>query len=473
MSGTNAATVATPAQMPSTRSPRSSAGSAGDAGARARSGARSRTRPRRRPAAARPPRRRPGRRRASRGRRAAAPATDAATTRSMRSEACSESRSGTTTADFTSASICSSRRWSSASAARTSASRGGPGLVQQVGQARQRLGHARAVACAESDATGKPEPARQAGGVDLDAEALRLVGHVEEHERRHAQRLHLQGERQLPVHLGGVEHHDDRRRRARPRGSGARPARRRRSRAGRRGRAGRPARPCGRRPARGAVARSTVTPGQLPTRACEPVRRLKSVDLPVLGMPISATRFMGGPARARRRRFLGALRREGPHGAQRHAPRLGRRAGRRRSSPGARAAGREGLRGAARPPPARPGTRGPPGAAGGPPRPSTAAMIPCWPGARWERGVRWVMAAYLRVIPICSIPPLMPHCTICEPANGARERKRAARRPPACVHRVRRGYLIIAIHGSPMSRNAAMKMTPKTAPRIQKSLAGR
>ena len=32
-------------------------------------------------------------------------------------------------------------------------------------------------------------------------------------------------------------------------------------------------------------------PGQLPTRACDPVRRLKSVDLPVLGMPMRATRF--------------------------------------------------------------------------------------------------------------------------------------------------------------------------------------
>jgi hypothetical protein len=35
------------------------------------------------------------------------------------------------------------------------------------------------------------------------------------------------------------------------------------------------------------------------------------------------------------------------------------------------------------------------------------------------------------------------------------------------------GHLIIAIHGSPMSRKAAMKMTPKTAPRTQKSFAGR
>jgi hypothetical protein len=34
-------------------------------------------------------------------------------------------------------------------------------------------------------------------------------------------------------------------------------------------------------------------------------------------------------------------------------------------------------------------------------------------------------------------------------------------------------YLIIAIHGSPMSRNAAMKITPNTAPSIQKFLAGR
>jgi hypothetical protein len=37
---------------------------------------------------------------------------------------------------------------------------------------------------------------------------------------------------------------------------------------------------------------STVIPGQLPTRAAPPVMRLNSVDLPVLGMPSSAIRFM-------------------------------------------------------------------------------------------------------------------------------------------------------------------------------------
>ncbi len=41
-----------------------------------------------------------------------------------------------------------------------------------------------------------------------------------------------------------------------------------------------------------AVSRSTVMPGQLPTRAEAPVTRLKNVDLPVLGMPIRATRFI-------------------------------------------------------------------------------------------------------------------------------------------------------------------------------------
>ena len=34
-------------------------------------------------------------------------------------------------------------------------------------------------------------------------------------------------------------------------------------------------------------------------------------------------------------------------------------------------------------------------------------------------------------------------------------------------------HFMNAIHGSPMSRNAAMKITPKTAPMIQKSFAGR
>ena len=38
--------------------------------------------------------------------------------------------------------------------------------------------------------------------------------------------------------------------------------------------------------------RSTVMPGQLPTRAEAPVTRLKNVDLPVFGMPTSAMRFM-------------------------------------------------------------------------------------------------------------------------------------------------------------------------------------
>ena len=45
-----------------------------------------------------------------------------------------------------------------------------------------------------------------------------------------------------------------------------------------------------------AASRSTVTPGQLPTRADAPVTRLKNVDLPVFGMPTSATRFMAGAA---------------------------------------------------------------------------------------------------------------------------------------------------------------------------------
>jgi hypothetical protein len=41
-----------------------------------------------------------------------------------------------------------------------------------------------------------------------------------------------------------------------------------------------------------ALIRSTVTPGQLPTRADAPVRRLKKVDLPVFGIPRRAMRFM-------------------------------------------------------------------------------------------------------------------------------------------------------------------------------------
>src|SRR5512137_391691 len=45
--------------------------------------------------------------------------------------------------------------------------------------------------------------------------------------------------------------------------------------------------------------RSTVIPGQLPTRADAPVTRLKNVDLPVFGMPTSAMRFMAAPRSAR------------------------------------------------------------------------------------------------------------------------------------------------------------------------------
>jgi hypothetical protein len=40
------------------------------------------------------------------------------------------------------------------------------------------------------------------------------------------------------------------------------------------------------------LSNSTVIPGQLPTRAAPPVMRLNSVDLPVLGMPSKAMRFM-------------------------------------------------------------------------------------------------------------------------------------------------------------------------------------
>ena len=38
--------------------------------------------------------------------------------------------------------------------------------------------------------------------------------------------------------------------------------------------------------------RSTVTPGQLPTLAEDPLILLNRVDLPVLGMPIKATLFI-------------------------------------------------------------------------------------------------------------------------------------------------------------------------------------
>ena len=43
-----------------------------------------------------------------------------------------------------------------------------------------------------------------------------------------------------------------------------------------------------------ALASSTVTPGQLPTRAAAPVKRLKNVDLPVLGMPSRAIFLIPG-----------------------------------------------------------------------------------------------------------------------------------------------------------------------------------
>ena len=46
--------------------------------------------------------------------------------------------------------------------------------------------------------------------------------------------------------------------------------------------------------------RSTVIPGQLPTRADAPVMRLKKVDLPVFGMPNRAMRFI---TKRRERRF--------------------------------------------------------------------------------------------------------------------------------------------------------------------------
>ena len=41
-----------------------------------------------------------------------------------------------------------------------------------------------------------------------------------------------------------------------------------------------------------ALIKSTVMPGQLPTRADAPLMRLNRVDFPVLGMPNSAIRFM-------------------------------------------------------------------------------------------------------------------------------------------------------------------------------------
>lgn len=72
----------------------------------------------------------------------------------------------------------------------------------------------------------------------------------------------------------------------------------------------------------------------------------------------------------------------------------------------------------------------------------------------------------------------MMHCTICEPSNAAPGKAtggpQAARpfHPPRSPGAGSR-YLIIAIHGSPITRNVAMKMTPNTAPRIQKSFAGR
>src|SRR5512135_2004129 len=46
-----------------------------------------------------------------------------------------------------------------------------------------------------------------------------------------------------------------------------------------------------------ALPSSTVTPGQLPTLALEPVSRLKKVDLPVFGMPSRAMRFIPGSGR--------------------------------------------------------------------------------------------------------------------------------------------------------------------------------
>ena len=48
---------------------------------------------------------------------------------------------------------------------------------------------------------------------------------------------------------------------------------------------------------RRAASRSTVTPGQFPTRAEAPVTRLKNVDLPVFGMPTSAIRFIAAGQR--------------------------------------------------------------------------------------------------------------------------------------------------------------------------------
>ncbi|MFN9480664.1 MAG: hypothetical protein ACK6C0_14790, partial [Betaproteobacteria bacterium] len=45
-----------------------------------------------------------------------------------------------------------------------------------------------------------------------------------------------------------------------------------------------------------AVSASTVIPGQLATLACTPVSRLNTVDLPVLGMPTTATRRRVGAA---------------------------------------------------------------------------------------------------------------------------------------------------------------------------------
>ena len=41
-----------------------------------------------------------------------------------------------------------------------------------------------------------------------------------------------------------------------------------------------------------ALIKSTVIPGQLPTRADAPLSRLNKVDLPVLGMPNKAIRFI-------------------------------------------------------------------------------------------------------------------------------------------------------------------------------------
>ena len=45
-----------------------------------------------------------------------------------------------------------------------------------------------------------------------------------------------------------------------------------------------------------ALIKSTVMPGQLPTRADAPLMRLNKVDLPVLGMPNKAMRFIGWSA---------------------------------------------------------------------------------------------------------------------------------------------------------------------------------